>query len=88
MSVSDRMSRLLDEKIQSPSNPKGRAAYAKSLGGWSKAASKVAQSYGDKLADMKPKNDAESALQVQMKKLLQSVSGEMGQLASMVGNLK
>ena len=61
MSIRDRMIEILNEKIQSPATPKGRAAYAKSLGAWSKAASKVAQSYKDKGADMKAANDAERA---------------------------
>jgi hypothetical protein len=43
---------LLNEKIQSPSTPKGRAAYIKSLTAWSKAATQVAQSYLEKLNDM------------------------------------
>lgn len=45
----------LDEKIQSPRTPKGRAAFFKSLHGWAKAATKVASSYADKLGDADPK---------------------------------
>lgn len=78
----------LDEKIQSPSTPKGLAAYAKSLGGWSKAASKVAQSYKDKGAEMKPSTDADRARSAQLLKLLQSVSGELAQIASLIGSVK
>lgn len=79
---------LLDEKIQSPSNPKGRAAYTKSLGAWSKAASKVAQSYADKGDDMKGLNDSQQAMQSQLLKLLQSVSGNLAQVASLAEKLK
>lgn len=87
MSISERMESLLAEKIQSPSNPKGKAAYVKSLTSWSKAASKVAQSYGDKLADAKGLNDAQQAVQSQMKGLLQSVSKDLAQLAALSGKL-
>lgn len=88
MSVSERMQSLLDEKIQSPSNPKGRAAYTKSLGAWSKAASKVAQSYADKGADMKGLNDAQRAMHSQLLTLLKTVSGNLAQVASLAEKLK
>lgn len=78
----------LDEKIQSPSSPKGKAAYAKSLGAWSKAASKVAQSYKDKGADMKTSSDTERAQAAQLMKLLQTVSGELAQIAALIGAVK
>jgi len=52
----------IDEKIQSPTSPKGRSAFAKSLGGWSKAASKVAGSYKDKLMQANPKDIEDQAL--------------------------
>lgn len=79
--VSDELE-LLAEKIQSPSSPKGRAAYRKSLASWSKAASKVAQSYKDKLGDLKGANDAEKAMAAQLERLLGTVSGELAQIAS------
>lgn len=88
MSIRDRMTEILDEKIQTPSTPKGKAAYAKSLGAWSKAASKVAQSYKDKGGEMKTANDAERAQAEQLMKLLQSVSAELAQVASIIGALK
>ena len=87
MPVTERMTELL-EKIQVPSNPKGRAAYAQSLGAWSKAASKVAQSYKDKLAQAKGLSDSQRLVQGQLDKLLTSVSGEMAQVASLVEKLK
>ena len=52
----------LHEKIQPPTSPKGRAAFAKSLGGWSKAASKVAGSYKDRLQQANPKEIEDHAL--------------------------
>jgi ABC-type transporter Mla subunit MlaD len=78
---------VLAEKIQSPSNPKGRAAYIKSLTAWSKAASKVAKSYGDKLGDMRQVTDAEAARKAQLDKLLQSVSGQLAQAAELANSL-
>lgn len=42
-----------------PTSPKGPAAFAKSLGGWSKAASKVAGSYKDKLMQANPNEAAQ-----------------------------
>lgn len=78
----------LVEKIQSPSTSKGRAAYLKSLGSWSKAASKVAQSYADKLDDMKGLNDAQQATKTQLEKVIRSVSGELAQIASLTNTLK
>lgn len=88
MSVTEQMEALLSEKIQSPSTPKGKAAYAKSLGAWSKAASKVAQSYADKGDDMKGLNDSQQAMQSQLLKLLQTVSGNLAQVASLAEKLK
>lgn len=52
----------LDEKIQVPTSPKARAAFSTSLGGWSKAASKVAGSYKDKLMQANPKDIEDQAL--------------------------
>lgn len=52
----------LDEKIQVPTSPKGRAAFSASLGGWSKAASKVAGSYKDKLMQANSKEIEDQAL--------------------------
>ena len=75
---------VLDEKIQSPSTPKGKAAFVKSLSAWSKAASKVAGSYNDRLGDAKPTSDNERAQQAQLAKLLQAVSGQLGQIADIV----
>jgi hypothetical protein len=78
---------LLAEKIQSPSNPKGRAAYIKSLSAWAGAASKVAKSYGNKLGDMRQLTDAESARKAQLDKLLQNVSGQLAQAAELAKSL-
>lgn len=78
---------LLAEKIQSPSSPKGKAAYTKSLIGWAGAATKVAKSYADKLADMKQVTDAEHTRKVQLEKLLQSVSGQLAQAAELARSL-
>lgn len=50
------------EKIQPPTSAKGRAAFSSSLGGWSKAASKVAGSYKDKLMLANPKEIEDQAL--------------------------
>lgn len=52
----------IDEKIQPPTSPKGRAAFSASLNGWSKAASKVASSYKDKLQQANPKDVEDHAL--------------------------
>lgn len=52
----------IDEKIQPPTSPKGRAAFSASLGGWSKAASKVAGSYKDKLMQANPREIEDQAL--------------------------
>lgn len=82
--VLEKLATKLEEKIQSPSTPKGKAAFVKSLSAWSKAASKVAGSYNDRLSDAKPKSDNERAQQAQLAKLLQAVSGELGQVADIV----
>jgi len=52
----------IDEKIQPPTSPKGRAAFSASLNGWSKAASKVAGSYKEKLMQANPKEIEDQAL--------------------------
>lgn len=77
----------IDEKIQSPSTAKGRTAYLKSLGAWSKAASKVAQSYADKLDSMKGLNDPQQVTKSQLEKLLRNVSGELAQVAMLAQRL-
>lgn len=82
------ISRRLDEKIQSPSSPKGRAAYTKSLTSWSKAASKVAQSYKDRLGDLRQVTDAEALRRDQLGKLLQTLSGQLAQAAELADSLK
>lgn len=79
---------LLAEKIQSPSSSKGRAAYTKSLIGWSSAASKVAKSYADKLADMKQVTDAEHARKLRLQTLLQSISGQLAQVSELAKSLE
>jgi hypothetical protein len=90
MSVTAKMEILLAEKIQSPSTPKGKAAYIKSLTSWSKAASKVAQSYSDKLGDFKEAQGSMSgaALVGSIDKLLSNVSDELAQIAAQIEKLK
>lgn len=86
--VLEQLATSLEEKIQSPSTPKGLEAYVKSLTSWSKAASKVAGSYRDRLRDAKPKSDAAQVQQAQLDKLLQAVSGELAQISDLAGKLK
>jgi hypothetical protein len=89
MSVTESMLTLLNEKIQSPSSPKGRAAYVKSLAAWSKAASKVAQSYRDKLGDMDVKKTVSGQEVVtSLDKVLSNVSSELALVASQIEKLK
>lgn len=78
----------LEEKIQTPSSPKGRAAYSKSLTAWSRAASKVAQSYATKGADMKGMSPDQHAMQTQLLNLLQTISGNLSQVAALSEKLK
>lgn len=78
----------LDEKIQSPSSPKGRAAYLKSLTAWSKAASKVAQSYADKLEDMRGIDEDERATKAELAGLLQTISADLARIVFLSGKLK
>lgn len=88
MSITESMLTLLNEKIQSPSTPKGKAAYAKSLTAWSKAASKVAQSYRDKLGDMKVQKETDSATINTLEGLLFSASSALAQIAFQIEKLK
>ena len=90
MPITPAMLALLNEKIQSPANPKGMEAYKKSLTAWSKAASKVAGSYQDKLGDAKPSAGSMSMATVisQLDKLLTAVSGELAQIADLTAKLK
>ena len=81
---------LLNEKIQSPSTPKGLEAYKKSLTAWSKAASKVAQSYRDKLGDLKEAQGSVSGATLvnTLEGLLFSASSALSQIEAQVAKLK
>ena len=79
---------MLAEKIQSPSTPKGRTAYFQSLGGWSKAASKVAQSYGDKLKEAPQPKDDKATSQARLAVLLKDTSANLAEIAALSDRLK
>lgn len=88
MPVTPTMLALLNEKIQSPSTPKGLEAYKKSLSAWSKAASKVAQSYRDKLGDVKVQKETDSATVNTLEGLLFSAASALSQIAVYTEKLK
>jgi hypothetical protein len=85
-SVRDTLRDVITEKIQSPSSPKGKAAYIKSLVGWSKAAGKVVQSYGDKLGDADQKDLKTRELVVRLRALLKNMGSELAQVTDAAEN--